>query len=246
MPRSSAVILLLLASAASAGDKEGPPVPVFVKEGKSRVADETAQKALRESLGDAINATGKTWTDLDVALRRQHGKKLATWPADAQRDYAVARAAAQRAVFDRLYLPTLPQELADSASDLRKKLADEKGTPLAAGPEAAVWVVTPVGRYNWLMWWCTVLDIAPGHAADPAVALAAMNKVHEAYMKNSMAETREDMQQIGYSGSYHPPTAQEPGLLIGTCGQGMRWKAAAGAMEYHVKELAKEYNAAKR
>ena len=245
MVRSTAVLVLLLASVASGGDKDGPPVAIFVQEGVSKVADEAAEKAMNKQLGTPAAEAGQAWTDEHIALLRKHGKKRAAWPADAQRQYEEGRARAARTEFDHLYLATPQKELADSASDLRKKLEDEKFTPLAQGREAAVWVVTPVGRYNYQMWWCPVLDIAPGGSADPAAALAALTKVHEAYRAN-LPETLTAMQAVGFSGSYHVPTEQEPRLLLGNCGQGMRWKAAAAAMEWQVKELAKAYNEAKR
>lgn len=236
-------LLSLTTVVSAASDKDGPPVPILVQTGTAKVADEGARKAMKKQLIEPASAAGQAWTKLHIDLNRMHGNKREKWPVEAQQQFDQARTAAARSELDWLYLPTPQQQLNDSADDLRKKLSGQAQTPLAGGKETAVWVITPVGRYNFGMNWCTVLDVAPGGAAERSAALAALSKRHEE-RNAERPDTAEGMAAVGYSGSYNAPTEQDPRALIGICGQGMRWKAAAGAMEWVAKDLAKRYREA--
>jgi len=244
-----AFLLLSLAVPAFAGSKnEGPPVPVAVEGGTRPVADDAAQDATHKGHLTTAFKAQKAWEDLASGLDKTHGKRRDQWPAEAKQQFVEARSVASTALFDELYMSTPQKELDDSANDLKDRLAKHKQAPLAAGRESAVFVIEPVGRARYnrgSAFWCTALDIAPGGAADAAVALAALSKYHEAHDALADGEKFDGSLDPRFAGSWTMPSAQAPRLRVATCGVGMRWRAAAGAMVDLAENLAEAYNAAR-
>lgn len=141
----------LLSSALTPGDASTGTLRVYV--GAAKLQPREPDKATKQELKVKAEAASKARRDLEKEIKSQYGKKREAWPPDRQEAVLAAEEAASQAGAAYHYLKVDPKALADSAEDIRKKLAgkgmlsrEKKNVVQVATPEEADLVVEIVGR----------------------------------------------------------------------------------------------------